>query len=173
MISASRVGVSESEASRARRCSRQFGSGMVDSRDQAHRVDEGFPRFALAGENAAPLGGEAVEPAPPLAGFLHPLSLEPSALFEAIQQRIQRRDVEFELPGRLRLDELADLVSVTRARLDDGEDDELGGALLELSVEHAGIYRCHSHICYNNWALSGAVVFGYSSTTRQESRVAL
>jgi hypothetical protein len=39
-------------------------------------VDQDFPGFALAGEDAAPLGGEAAEAAPPLAGFLHPSSLK-------------------------------------------------------------------------------------------------
>src|SRR5918996_5622939 len=107
MISVSRAGLSDSEASRACRCSVHDGSGLVDSRDEAHCVDEDFPGFALAGEDAAPLGGEAVEAAPPLAGFLDPSSLEPSALFESIQQRVERRDMEFQLPARLRLDELA------------------------------------------------------------------
>src|SRR2546425_10294882 len=102
MISASRIGLSDREASRARRCS--VHSGMVDSRDEAHRVDESFPGLALTSEDAAALGRQAVEAPPSLAGLLHPPPLEPPAFFQPIQERIERRDMELQLSGRARLD---------------------------------------------------------------------
>ena len=98
MISVSRAGISRSWARRGRRCSVQ--SGMVDSRDETHGVDERLPGIALAGEDAAALGGQTVEAAPSLAGLLHPPALQPPAFFQPIQERIERGDVEFELPGR-------------------------------------------------------------------------
>src|SRR5688500_4230264 len=102
MISASRVGFIRKAASRGRRCSVQ--SGMVDSRDETHGVDEGLPSVALASEDAAALGCQAVEPSPALSSFLHPSPLQPPTLFEPIQERIKRRDMELQLTGRARLD---------------------------------------------------------------------
>src|SRR6059036_3378976 len=133
MISASRAGLSDREASRTRRWS--VHSGMVDSRDEAHRVDKGFPGLALADEDAAALGGQAVEAASSLAGLLHPPSLEPPAFFQPVEERIERRDMELQLPGRARLDQFADLISVTRARFNDREDDQLRRPLLQFAVE--------------------------------------
>src|SRR5687768_6458423 len=49
------------------------------------------------------------------------------------------------------LDQLADLIPVAGSGLDDGEDDQLRGALLELAVEDpgVGIDIWHSHTCYS------------------------
>src|SRR5262245_7469253 len=103
MISASRVGRSRSVARRCRRS--PFQSGMIDSRDEAHRLDERFPGLALAGEDAPALGREAVEAAPPLAGLLDPAAAQPAALLEAVEQGVERRDVELQPPVRPRLDQ--------------------------------------------------------------------
>src|SRR5262245_38742355 len=112
MISASRVGLSRSVERRCR--STPFQSGMIDSRDEAHRLDECLPGLALADEDAAALGGEAVEAAPPLAGLLDPAAAQPAALLEAVEQGVERCDVELEPPVRPRLDQLADLVAMPR-----------------------------------------------------------
>src|SRR5215510_3549189 len=98
MISASRSGLKARDAIRARRCS--FHSGMIDSGDEPHRVDKGFPCLALAREDAAAVGGQAVETSPSLAGLFDPPSLQPPAFFEPIEKRIQRRDVKLHLSGR-------------------------------------------------------------------------
>src|SRR5215212_8275471 len=119
MISCSRPGLSPSGASNRRRSSPH--SGMVDSGDEAHRRDERAPRIALACKHAAPLGGQTVETAPALSRFLDPPPLQPASFFETIEQRIERRDVEFQLPGRSRLDEPADLITVPRAAFDNGQ----------------------------------------------------
>src|SRR5688572_5533175 len=108
---------------------------MLDPRDEPDRLDEALPRLALARERAPPVGGERVEAAPPLPRLLDPAPLQPATLLEAVEQWVQRGDVELEQPLRPRLDELADLVTVTRTVLDDREDDQLRGAFLELAVE--------------------------------------
>ena len=113
------------------------GSGMIDPRDEPHGLDEAFPRIPLAGQDAAPGRGQAVEAASPLSGLLDPSSLQPSALFQAIEKGIQGGDVELELPVRARLDQLADFVAVPRPRFEDREDDELGRPLLQFAVEDA------------------------------------
>src|SRR5574339_259019 len=112
MISASRAGLSRRVASRCRRSPVQ--SGMVDSRDEAHRLDKRLPGIALTGEDAPPLGGQAVEPAPAFASLLDPAAAQPAALLEAVEQRVERRDVKFQPPVRAGLDQLADLVAVAR-----------------------------------------------------------
>src|SRR5688572_822132 len=128
---------------------------MVDSRDETHGLDKVFPSVALAREHAAPFSRQTIETAPSLTGLLHPSALQPAAFFQAIQKRIERRHMEFELSARARFDELADFVSMTRARFDDRQDDELGGTLLQLAIEHARVYRCHSHICYRQAGTAG------------------
>src|SRR5687767_7751621 len=148
MISASRAGLNRSAARRGRRCSVHESSGMIGPRDEIHGVHKRFPRDALPGEHAPSFGRQTVEAPSPLSYFLDPTSLQPSALFQSIQKRIQRRDVELQLPARARLDELADLVSVTWTRFKDRENDELCRSLFQLAVEHARLDRCHSHICY-------------------------
>src|SRR4026209_309035 len=112
MISASRVGLRRKVASRWRRSS--FQSGIVHSRDEAHRVNESLPRLTLADENPPPLGGEAVEAAPAVAGLFDPAAAPPAGLLAAGEQGVERRDVELQPPVRPRFDQLADLVAVPR-----------------------------------------------------------
>src|SRR5687767_5321835 len=146
MISASRGWLKDSEASRARTSS--FHSGMVGSRNEIHRVHESLPGLALARKHAASLGGQAVEPPPALAGLLHPPSQQPSAFFEPVEERIERRHMELQLPIGTRLDQLAGLVAVARASFDNRQDDELSRSFLQLAIEHALVRRWHNHICY-------------------------
>jgi hypothetical protein len=87
---------------------------MVDSREEAHRVHERLPGVPLPRQHAAAFGGQAVEAAAALAGLFHPLALQPAAFFQAIQQRVERGNVELELAGGLRLDPLADLITDAR-----------------------------------------------------------
>src|SRR5262245_48946049 len=119
---------------------------MVVSRDQRHCAHEALPGFSLAREHSAAFGRQRVEAATALPGFLDPLALQPAALLEPIQQRIQRCDMKLQLAARARLDELADLVAVTRPGLEDREDDQLRRTLLELAIQTFD--RWHSHICY-------------------------
>src|SRR5262245_42603042 len=148
MTSASRAGVSRSDASRVRRSALQLG--MVDPRQQAHRLYERLPVIALPGEHAPAFGGEAVEAAAPLAGLLGPPALQPAALLEPVEQGIERRDVELEAAAGALLDQLADLVAVAGARLDHRQDDQLRGALFQLAIEHPAVNSSHSYICYSH-----------------------
>src|SRR3954462_2183739 len=107
---------------------------MVDSGDEAHRRHERLPGVALAGEDAPPFRCKAIEAPAALAGLFHPTPLHPATLFEAVQQRIQRRDVELQLSTGTRFDQLADLVAVACARFDDRQDDELRRSFLQFTV---------------------------------------
>src|SRR5262245_42856079 len=122
---------------------------MIASRDEPHRVDERLPGLALTRQHAAPFRRQLIEAAPALPGLLHPLALKPAALLEAIQQRIERRQVELQLPARAAFDQLAELVAVTRTALNNRQDDQLRRPFLQFAIEHAGVYICHSHACYS------------------------
>src|SRR6185503_634206 len=82
------------------------------------------------------------------ARLLHPAPLQPPPLLQPVEKGIERRDVEAQASVRARLDELADLVAVARTGFEQGEDEELRRALLELPVQHAAQHSRHSHICY-------------------------
>src|SRR5262245_3548029 len=121
---------------------------MVNSGDEAHRGHERLPGVPLTGEDTASLRREPIESAAALAGFFHPAPLQPAALFEAIQQRIQRRDMEFQLAAGLAFDQPADLVAMPRALLDNRQDDQLRRPLFQLAIQHPPVNSCHSHIWY-------------------------
>src|SRR5262245_20665404 len=107
---------------------------MVDSGNETHGVDEGLPGIALAGQHPAAFSRQTVEAATTVPGPLDPPPLQPAAFFQPIEERVQRCDVELQLPCRARLDELADLVSMTGARFDDREDDQFRRPLLQFAV---------------------------------------
>src|SRR5688572_20744656 len=115
-MSASRSGFKRSGASLARTSLCQ--SCMVGSRDPAHGLDERLPRLDLCAEHAATLGGDFVESAPPFAGLLDPGSLDPASFLEAIQQWIQRIDVERQEPARADVDQFAELVAMAGLRVE-------------------------------------------------------
>src|SRR6266540_2459051 len=92
-----------------------FQSGMFPSRHQAHGLDELVPGLALSGQHTLTCRRQPIEAAPALARLLNPRPLDPAALLEPIEQRIERIEVEHEPPARQRLDQLAKLVAVSGA----------------------------------------------------------
>src|SRR5262245_50797547 len=110
--------------------------------------NEVAPAAALGGEHFAALGGEAIEAAPALAGLLDPGAANPAALVEAVEERIERGDVEAERALGAGLDEAGDLVAVAGAGVDEREDEQLGAALLELAV--GGVDMCHFNRLYKH-----------------------
>src|SRR5687768_5021397 len=132
-MSASRVGDSLSDDSRRRTSSDQ--SGMLASGDESHGLDERLPGLQLRGEHPAPLGRHGVEPAAPLARLLDPAALDPATLLEAVEQRVQRVDVERQVAAGARVDELAQLVAVAGPGVEQREDEQLRRASLQLAIE--------------------------------------
>src|SRR5262245_46473045 len=119
---------------------------MFHSRDAANGQDEFAPRVALRRQDVGADRRQPVIAAPPLPGFLDPATEDPAALLEAIEQGIERGDAEFQDAARSRLDELAEVVAMTRLIFEQRENQELGAALLELAVEHAVFHVLHSDI---------------------------
>src|SRR6185503_20085610 len=100
-----------------------------------------------AREHLLAVGGDAVIAAPPLPGLLHPASLDEAALLEAIEQRIQRSDVEGEHPAGPRVDQLAQVVAVPRLMFDEREDEQFGAPFLHFPLYHAAPRMAVPHIC--------------------------
>src|ERR1039457_3287271 len=151
-ISASRVGSTSSCAIAAVIAPDQ--SGMFELRDPSHRVDEGAPRSAALLKTLPAGRCDPVVAAPPLSGLLDPAALEESAPFEAVEQRIERRNVQTKDAIRPPFDQLRDLVTVPRPPLDERQDQKLGAPFLELAIERRRVHMFHSNIClcYTNGA---------------------
>src|SRR5262245_29001714 len=109
---------------------------MFDSGDPSHGLHEPAPDAALPGEDLAALRRQPIKTTAPLAGALDPPSADPAPLLEAIEQRIERRDLEPNQAAGLLFDQLADFVAMPRPVLEKREDQQLRAALLQLPVEH-------------------------------------
>src|SRR5262245_19848894 len=106
---------------------------------------EGLPGAALRREHPSAFEGQPVVAPPALPRLLDPPALDPAALLEPVEQRIERRDVEAQRAVRARLDQLADVVAVPGPRLEQREDHQLGAPLLQFAVQHPMVYISHSH----------------------------
>src|SRR6202008_4581975 len=97
-MSASRAASTVSGARRARtsalKSTASMPSGMTDPRHAVERREQRVPAAALAVEHLLAFGGDAIEPPPPRAGALDPLAVNQSAALEAIEGRVERRDVK-------------------------------------------------------------------------------
>jgi hypothetical protein len=120
---------------------------MFDSRNAADGGHEVFPALLLRMEYLAPLGGQAVIPAAPLVGFFHPLSLDPTLGFEAMEQRIERGDMEGEGAAGADLDQLRDVIAMTGPGFEKRENQKFGAAFFPF-----GIGR--EVVCSHIWAAS-------------------
>src|SRR6185503_13432904 len=121
-------------------------SGMFHPGDAADRPGELAPGAALRGQHLRAGRGQAVIAAPALAGLLDPAALDPAALLEAVEQRIEGGDAELQHAARSRFDQLAQVVAVSRLILDQRKNQELGAPLLELAIEHPRLDMFHSDI---------------------------
>src|ERR1035438_7774003 len=113
---------------------------MLTSRDAIDRVHKFGPRAALLLEDCLALRRELVISASPLTGLFHPAARDEAALFQPVEQRIKRGDIELEHAIRSLFDLLADLVPVARTVLDQGQNEEFCAAFFQLTVE-----QFHSH----------------------------
>src|SRR5258708_3294577 len=111
---------------------------MFDSGDAADRVGEFAPGVALRLEHLFARRRKPVAAAAALAGLFNPGALNPAALLEPVQQRIERGDAELQHAARPRFDQLAEVVAVTRLVLDERQNEQLGAPLFQLAIEDAG-----------------------------------
>ena len=105
-----------------------------------------IPGLALSRQHALTCRRQPIEAAPALARLLDPRPLDPAALFEAIEQRIERIEVEHQPAVRPRFDQLAKLVAVPGSGLQHGQHEQFGGPFLQFSVERGRVNVCHRQI---------------------------
>src|SRR5579871_1396277 len=94
---ASRVGSRFRRARRLRTSS--LKSGIFNLRDAIDGGHKGLPCAPLRAQNFFPLGREPIVTAATLLGFIHPAAFNPTALFQPIEQRIQRRTLKRTAPS--------------------------------------------------------------------------
>src|SRR5688572_2477455 len=137
-MSSRRAGSAATPASRARSSGVQSGrlvaSGIARLQDAMDTGHELRPRAALLLQHLLALGGHPVVAPAALPCLLDPAALNPAAMLESIEQRIERRRLEPHGAARTRLDQLRQLVPVQRAPREQREDEELGAPLLQLGV---------------------------------------
>jgi len=113
---------------------------MFASYNAPHSLDKRCPRLPLLSKHASAFSRHLVEPAAPLVRLLDPRAPDPSALLEAIEQRIQGIDMERELTGGPRVDQLAQFVSVSWAWIEQREDEQFGRTPFQLTVKGLRVY---------------------------------
>src|ERR1700677_5058009 len=109
MISSRRLGSRGSGESRTRTSS--FQSCILNLHDAIDGAGKRAPADALTGECLAAACRQPIETPAASAGGL-PISLHPTAPFEAVQERVERRDVETDHARGALGDELADFIAV-------------------------------------------------------------
>src|SRR5687768_1997127 len=144
MISFSRDDDRRSDAKRERMCGVQ--SGMFASRHLSNRFNELIPSLPLSQQHTLTGGRQPIETAPALAGLLDPCALNPPALLEAVEQWIERIEVEHQPAAGLHLDQLAEFVAMPGSGLQHRQQEQFGGSLLQLAVECRQVYICHRQI---------------------------
>src|SRR5262245_18279553 len=136
----------DSRSGARRRRSSGFQSGTFCSHNPVDGGDEGLPAAALLGQDAAARRREAITAAAALVRPFDPAALNPAALLEAVEQRIQRRNIEAHRSPGSALDELRDVVAVSRAGLHERQDQQLGAAFFHFPIENPACMS-HRNIC--------------------------
>ena len=109
-----------------------------------------MPVGPLALENVFPFGCQPIVTTAPLAGFLDPPSGNQSPPFQAVEHGVERGDVEFEQAVRTVFDELADLIPMTSAVLDERKDQQLRAAFFQFPVKHWQYHMSYKNIWRSN-----------------------
>src|ERR1043165_8092077 len=109
---------------------------MFHPRDAIDRLDKPPPGGPPRRKSVLARRSQPVITPTPLACLLHPAPLNPAALLQTVQQRVERRDVEAERAARTLLDQTADVVAVPRALLDQRQNQKLRAPLLQLARQN-------------------------------------
>src|SRR5262245_10697711 len=109
-------------------------SGLAQPRDAVEGREEAVPAAALTEERLFTLRGETVETPTPLAALLDPAPLDQAAALEAVEDRVERGDVELQRAAGSAIDQLGQLVAVAVALLEQRHDQHLGAAFAQLAV---------------------------------------
>jgi len=114
-----------------------------DSVDCMHKIG---PTAALVLQHLLPSGSELIVASSALSLLFNPSPNDKVPLFETIEQWIKRGDIELEEAFGASFDQLADFITVTRAVLDKGEDEQLRTTFFQFPFEQCRSYISHSNI---------------------------
>src|SRR5688572_6993813 len=106
---------------------------MLASDDLADGADERVPAAAPLCQRFLSFARDLVDASAPFARLLRPAPLDPAALLQLVEQRIERGGVKRDRPTRPLLDQRRDVIAVARAHFDQRQDEEFGAALFELA----------------------------------------
>src|SRR5262245_53634558 len=122
------------------RHSRRSRSRILDSGQIANELEELFPLLALRGQDGAAVSGDLVVATPALSRLLDPAALDPFALFQLVERRVQRGEVERQCAARSFFDQLRELVAMARLVVEKREDHDLGSAFLRFADRASGLH---------------------------------
>src|SRR5436190_12747885 len=108
---------------------------MLNPGDPPDGLDEFAPAFALRLQDLLAGWGEPIVTATALPCFLDPASSDPAPLFQAIEKRIERSDIEAQMSAGTQLDKLANIVAMPGPILHQRQDQQLGTAFLQLAIK--------------------------------------
>src|SRR6187397_39027 len=103
---------------------------MFDSDDEVDGLHERAPQAPLVREHFFAGRSQAIEPPATFASLFRPATRNPSALFEAVQEWIERGRVERDRAARTLFDALRNVIPMARTGLDGRQDQQLSAALL-------------------------------------------
>jgi hypothetical protein len=103
-----------------------------NSADCKHKIG---PAAALVFQHFLSYGSEPIVSASALSLPLDPSPSDEASLFEAVEQWVERGNIEFEEPLRALFDQLANLITVAWALLNKREDKQFCTTLLQFSLE--------------------------------------
>src|SRR6516225_9152528 len=87
-----------------------------------HRLNKRLPATPLRGQNLTSRRGQAVVATPPLPHLFHPSALNPAALLQAIEQRIERGHMKAQRASGALFNQFTDLVAMPRPSLHEREN---------------------------------------------------
>src|SRR5687768_1465951 len=134
MISASLTG--ETLSPRSRFLTSSFQSDIFESGNTIYRFEKFTPTIPLRFQDPFSFRSQAVIAAAALTRLFDPTSLNPAAFLQAVEQRVQRRDIEAKPSVRALFDQRADVVAMPRLCFEQRKNQQLGTALLQLAIEH-------------------------------------
>jgi hypothetical protein len=103
-----------------------------DSVDCMHKIG---PTVALVFQHFLPVGSELIVAPSALSRPFDPSPSDEAPPFEAVEQWVERGNIEFEETLRALFDQLADLITVAWAVLDEREDEQFRTAFLQFPFE--------------------------------------
>src|SRR5579871_584616 len=109
-------------------------SGIFDSSNVADSRYKRAPGGAPIGENLPSRGQDAVEAAAALACLFDPIAMNPTAILQPVQKRVQRGNAKTNRAFGAGFDQFRDFVTVAGLRFDEGQNEEFSAAFFQVTA---------------------------------------